>query len=111
MRLLTTLIITAAMALPAAAQYPAATINSSGTPPAASANTTTPATAAAPAIAKSTGIEETPKEEVGYDPKVKRDPYGHIIKDGKTSDAKAASAPSLPNDQQLKNDNSIINKK
>ncbi len=94
-------LITVTLALPAAAQYPAAMINNSGTPPAVSAET-----------ANNPGdAHQKPKVEVGYDAKVKRDPYGKIINDGKSPGAKTEAAPPLRNDQKLRGDSEMFNKR
>ena len=91
-------LITVTLALPAAAQYPQANINAGSTPPAASAET-----------ANNPGdAHQKPKAEVGYDAKVKRDPYGKIINDGKSPAAKTEAAPALRNDQKLRGDSEIL---
>ena len=91
-------LITVTLALPAAAQYPAAIINNSSTPPATSADITN----------KPGEVPQKPKTEVGYDAKVKRDPYGKIINDGKSPGAKTKAAPPLRNDQKLRGDSEMF---
>ena len=91
-------LITATLALPAAAQYPAAMINNSSTPPAASADIPN----------QTSNVPQKPKAEVGYDAKVKRDPYGKIINDGKSPGAKTEAAPPLRNDQKLRGDSEMF---
>jgi len=91
-------LITVTLALPAAAQYPAAMNSNSSTPPAASADITN----------KPTEVPQKPKDEVGYDAKVKRDPYGKIINDGKSPGAKTEDAPPLRNDKNLRGDSEIL---
>ena len=98
MRPLLVFSLAAAIALPATAQYPQATINAGSTPPAASAET-----------ANNPGdAHQKPKTEVGYDAKVKRDPYGKIINDGKSPGAKTKAAPPLRNDQKLRGDSEMF---
>ncbi len=98
MRHLSVFLLSVAFALPAIAQYPAAVINSGGTPPSASANKTDADT------------QNQPKEEVGYDPKVKRDPNGKVIKDNKKASETAPENPVLRNDKQLKGDSELFKK-
>lgn len=93
---------TATLALPAIAQYPAASVNSSSTPPPASANIAI--------TADPNGAASKPKVEVGYDAKVKRDPYGNIIKDDKKAAAKTEEAPALRNDKKLTGDSVLLKK-
>lgn len=87
MRLLTTLLLASAVALPALAQI------AEPPPPSAPSAGTSPA---ALSTAPSTGGQKL--DEVGYDPKVKRDPYGNVIGD------KKGGVITTPNTKPLRSD-------
>lgn len=98
-----------ALALPAAAQV---------TPP--QPNTLQPAAATAPggtAQQNTTGAQKSqaPKqvlEEIGFDPKTKRDPYGNIIGDDKAKEGPKTESQKLRRDSgsSLRSDRKILRK-
>ena len=114
------LLLTALFAVPAAAQYPTPTINSGDALPPASSNGTTPPAApinssggafqsTSPAAAPLAAAAPQPaKEEVGYDAKVKRDPYGNVLKDSTKTSQQRTEAPALRNDKKLGGDSSLL---
>ncbi len=89
MRLLTTFLLVTATALPAFAQI--------AEPP-------------APATASASDSAAAPLEEIGYDPKVKRDPYGHPIGSKKPSRDTSANKPAMRSDtgSNMRSDRSIL---
>jgi hypothetical protein len=50
---------------------------------------------------------EAPHEEIGFDPKVKRDPYGNIIPEEETKTV-VPTAPKLRTDRNLRGDSQIL---
>jgi len=90
------------LALPAAAQYPDTVTNSDTVPPAA-------AYMVAPTMPVPNAVlSKTTKEEVGYDAKVKRDPYGKILKNQTKTSEPSAEAPALRNDKKLSGDSALF---
>lgn len=106
MRRFVACVLSAALLLPAFAMAtgatPVAAPNASSMPP------TPPDAAQIEAMKASQAMQ---KQEIGYDAKAKRDPYGKVIDETKNGQAPAAAPKKLRNDRVMRSDKERFNPK